>query len=51
MNVHIAKIKETLVFLKEVVPICYLMAIKNLLDEILTEVEAVEKELDGRQSN
>jgi hypothetical protein len=51
MNVHITKIKETLTFLKEVVPICYLMAIKNLLDEILTEVEAVEKELDGRQSN
>jgi hypothetical protein len=51
MNVHITKIKETLAFLKEAVPICYLMTIKSLLDEILTEVEAVEKELDGRQSN
>jgi uncharacterized protein Yka (UPF0111/DUF47 family) len=46
MNVHLAKIREICEFLRQVVPICYLRAIQHKLDEIVAEVDALEKEID-----
>jgi hypothetical protein len=45
MNTHIAKIREICAFLRQVVPICYLQALQHKLDEIVAEVDAMEKEL------
>lgn len=45
MNAHLAKIKEIALMLKELVPICYLRIIQGKLDEIVAEVEALEKEM------
>jgi hypothetical protein len=45
MNEHLAKIREICEFLRQVVPICYLRAIQHKLDEIVAEVDAMEKEL------
>jgi hypothetical protein len=43
MNEHLAKIREICAFLRQVVPICYLQAIQHKLDEIVAEVDAIEK--------
>jgi len=45
MNKHLAKIKEIALFLREVVPICYLRAVQHKLDEIVDEAVALEKEM------
>ena len=45
MNAHLAKIKEIALQLKELVPICYLRVIKSALDEIIAEIEALDKEM------
>jgi hypothetical protein len=43
MNEHLVKIREICVFLRQVIPICYLQAIQHKLDEIVAEVDAIEK--------
>jgi hypothetical protein len=42
---HLARIKELALSLREIIPICYIKTIQHMLDEIIAEATAAEKEM------
>ncbi len=45
MNKHLAKIREIALMLREIIPIRYILSLQHELDELIAEVDAMEKEL------
>jgi hypothetical protein len=46
MNVHLAKIREIALMLREIIPICYILSLQHKLDEIVAEVDAIKAILE-----
>jgi hypothetical protein len=46
MNVHLAKIREIALMLREIIPICYILSLQRKLDEIVAEVDAIKAILE-----